>query len=77
MSNKDNEQSLALILFQLFQVLEDRVITPAEGVELCKAVSFLCMKLKPKMPKYWQRFLLDAVSNACDEGVEYFGGLND
>ena len=70
-----NEQSLATILFQLFQILEDRTITPQEGVELCNAIAFLCQKLKPSMPKYWQRFLLDSVSNACKEGAEYFGGI--
>ncbi len=74
-TDNPNEQSLAVILFQLFQVLEDRTITPKEGQELCNAISFLCKKLKPSMPKYWQRFLLDSVSSACKEGAEYFGGL--
>ena len=75
--NNDNEQSLAMILFQLFQVLEDRTITPSEGVELCNAIGFLCKKLEPSMPKYWQRFLLTSVSNACKEGAVYFGGMCD
>ena len=74
--DNENEQSLAMILFQLFQVLEDRTITPKEGIELCNAISFLCKKLKPQMPKYWQRFLLDSVASACREGAEYFGDMN-
>ena len=73
----NNEKNLASILFQLFQVLEDRVITPSEGKELCIAISFLCNKIKESMPKYWQRFLLNAVGEACKEGAEYFGGLDE
>ena len=72
-----NEKNLASILFQLFQVLEDRVITPSEGKELCVAISFLCNKIKESMPKYWQRFLLNAAAEACKEGAEYFGGLDE
>ena len=73
--NGQNDKNLAMILFQLFQVLEDKTVTPEEGAQLCSAIAFLCMKIKPKLPKFWQRFLIDSVANALQEAEEYFKGL--
>ena len=71
-TNKD----LAIILLELFKILEDRKVDAKEGAQLCKACVIILHKIRSRIPKLWQRICIDTVINILNELAEYLHGLN-
>ena len=66
-TNKD----LAAVLLELFKILEDRTVDAREGAQLCKACIMILHKIRPRVPKLWQRITVDTVINILLELSSY------
>ena len=71
----ETNKEIGRILLSLFQALEDRVINATEGAELCRAVVVIIAKIRSRLPKLWQRILLDTASNILTETASYLEDL--
>jgi hypothetical protein len=68
---KEHDNELSAILIQLFSILDDRTIDAEEGILICRAGMQLLKKVREKMPKYWQRILIDASCTALEECAQF------
>ena len=73
--DQETNKELASILIQLFKALEDRVIDAKEGASLCRAVVLIIAKIRPRLPKLWQRLVIDTASNILVETSQFLDGL--
>ena len=55
MTDPKTNKDLALILLELFKILEDRKVDAKEGAQLCKACVVILQKIRSRIPKLWQR----------------------
>ena len=54
-------------LVQIIRILEDRAITPEEGIILIEAICEILDKLRPQFKKWWLRVVLDGVKVSLTE----------
>jgi|TARA_R100000353_G_scaffold172323_1_gene137380 hypothetical protein len=75
MKDLQTDRQLYQVLLELFKILEDRVIDAKEGSQLCKACVMILRKLRGRVPKLWQRIMIDTVINILNEVSEYLLNL--
>ena len=76
MQDHETNKDLAIILLELFKILEDRKVDAKEGAQLCKACVIILHKIRSRIPKLWQRICIDTVINILNELAEYLHGLD-
>jgi len=76
MTDPKTNKELALILLELFKILEDRKVDAKEGAQLCKACVVILQKIRSRIPKLWQRICIDTAINILLELSEYLLGLH-
>lgn len=62
-------------LVQIIKILEDRAITPEEGVILIDAICEILDKLRPQLKKWWLRIVLDGARVSLSELKEHLEGM--
>ncbi len=77
MQDHETNKDLAIILLELFKILEDRKVDAKEGAQLCKACVIILHKIRSRIPKLWQRICIDTVINILNELAEYLRGLDN
>lgn len=58
-------------IITIIQMIEDRAVTPEEGVYLLDAVIEVLRKIRPQIKKWWFRVLLDGVIVSLSELQEH------
>tara|TARA_R110000737_G_scaffold274180_1_gene281091 strand:- start:75 stop:314 length:240 start_codon:yes stop_codon:yes gene_type:complete len=77
MNSKQNDQEVALLIFQLMKALEDRSIDAKEGALLCQGAIKLITKVRGQLPRLWQRFLMDTAISALEEAAKYLQSVEN
>lgn len=73
--DRQRNKEIAVILLDLFRILDDRKITTEEGIELCKACVKILHKIRDRVPKLWQRICIDTACNVLLEVSQYLDNL--